>query len=294
MPPPASSVAGTGWSGFDAESVEPPLSRRHEAPLAAVVGWLAVTAVLEFLLGWYLPGTGSSLYNPLLAVLLVAVATCVVGWWLCGLGKRAPGRGWGLWIIGSAVLVGAAWLNILLPFGILVLILVVELVWRRFSSFRGGDRQPSGQRVPKNKRAIPRTATVFAVGSAAVFLAAASLTVECVLPLRVESRSAVLNHLAECTIANTSTCPRASTWNVPGLGEIPRSDITVLAPNEVQFGRTVGYMYAPSLSFGDVGTADFDCLRHLYGPWWEFEAPPSAASPSVGTCPWGFRFEVGP
>jgi hypothetical protein len=294
VPPPASSLAGTGRSGSEAESIKPSPSGRQEAPLVAAVGWLVLATVLEFLLGWFLPGIGSSLYNPLLAVLLVAIATCVGGWWLCGLRKRARGRGWGLWIIGSAVLVGAAWLNILLPFAILVLILVVELLWRRFPSLRGGDRQPNGQHVPKNKRAIPGTVTVFAVGSAVVFLAAAFWTVECVLPLRVESHSAALNHLAECALVSKPTCPRASTWTVPGLGEIPRSDITVLAPSEVQLGQTVGYMYAPGLSFGGIGSADFDCLRHLYGSWWEFEAQPSTASPSVGTCPWGLRFEVGP
>ena len=293
MPSSASFVAGTGRSGSDAESIQPS-SGRHEAPLVAVVGWLVLAAVLEFLLGWYLPGIGSSLYNPLLAVLLVAIAIYVGGWWLCGLRKRARGRGWGLWIIGSAALVGAAWLNILLPLGILVLILVVELLWRRLPSLRGGDRQPNGQLVPKNRRVIPGTATVFAVGSAVVFFAAAFWTVECVLPLRVESHSAALNHLAQCAIAKKTACPLASTWNVPGLGKIPRSDITVLAPSEVQFGQTVGYMYALGLSFGGVGTADFDCLRHLYGPWWEFEAQPSTASPSVGTCPWGLRFELGP
>ena len=105
MPSSASFVAGTGRSGSDAESIQPS-SGRHETPLVAVVGWLVLAAVLEFLLGWYPPGIGSSLYNPLLAVLLVAIATCVGGWWLCGLKKRARGRGWGLWIIGSAALVG--------------------------------------------------------------------------------------------------------------------------------------------------------------------------------------------
>jgi hypothetical protein len=250
--------------------------------------------VLEFSLGAYLPGIGSSLYKPLLAVLLVAAATFVVVWWLCGLSRQKLVLDWGLWVIGGGVVVAAAWLYVVLPFVILVLILVTGLLWRRFPSLRGGDWQLNRQNVPNSKREVPRTAWVLGVGSAVVFLAAAFWTVECVLPLRVESHSAALNHLAQCAIANKTACPRASTWNVPGVGEIPRSDITVLAPSEVQFGQTVGYMYAPGLSFGGIGSADFDCLRHLYGPWWEFEAPPSTASPSVGTCSWGFRFEVGP
>jgi hypothetical protein len=78
---------------------------------------------------------------------------------------------------------------------------------------------------------------------------------------------------------------------VPGLGETPRSEITVLNGNEVQFGRAGGYLSAPGRSLSAVGVADLDCVRHLYGQWWEFDMSPSTAP---GACPWGLSFVVGP
>jgi hypothetical protein len=284
-------LSTTGKGGSSSQgSAEPPTPKGRKAPLLAVIAWLAVSAVLEFLLGWYLARVGSSLYKPVLVVLLVAVVIFVVGLWRFGLGERKVGVDWGLWIIGVGVLVAAAYLYLVLPVAVLMLGLMVYFLRRRYPSMRGGGWQPDREQFPNTGRPT-KAAWVLGLGSVVVFFAAACWAVEWVLPLQAQSQSAVLDRLAVCAIAHTVSCQQAENWNVPGLGEIPRSDITLVKAGEVQFGQTDGYLYAPGLSLSEV-TADvgsnLPCVRHLYGPWWEFDAAPN----NVFGCPWGFYFQA--
>ena len=128
-----------------------------------------LAAVAEFSLGWFLPGIGSSLYQPVLVVLLVAVAIFVVGLLRCELWERRVGVDWGLWIIGGAVIVGAGYLDLVLSVAVFVLGLVIYLLWRRYPSMRGGDWQQDARQVPGTRRQVPKAAWVLGMGSAVVF-----------------------------------------------------------------------------------------------------------------------------
>jgi len=281
-----------------------------------------VAAASELALSWYLPGAGQDLFGPVWVISLVGGVIVVLG--LCSIGLASktgvagplPAR-WGLWIGGGAALIVVSYLSA--PVGIayvavglvtyllwrmypslpgrhsrscrempkLLRVLgvgsVVSLLWRPYPSVRGEDFQLSGH--------IPRAFRVLALGSSVVVLIAAVAAVEWVLPLRVESHETTLDRLAACAVRMRPSCPRATQWDVPGLGEMPRSEITVLNGNEVQFGRASGYLSAPGRSLSAVGVADLDCVRHLYGQWWEFD---TSFSTVPGTCPWGLSFVVGP
>jgi hypothetical protein len=138
-------------------------------------------------------------------------------------------------------------------------------------------------------------------GSVAVGVLALVWTAEWVVPLRVASLNVRLVQLARCAQRVEASCPNSTSLDVPGLGHVARGDVIVSHDREeVLFltgpaNGTYGYLYAPAATttrslgvpgYGRPGYGD-SCVRHVYGPWWEYENAQLNSGCNPG---WGWSF----
>ncbi|MGO8876459.1 MAG: hypothetical protein ACLQNG_11940 [Acidimicrobiales bacterium] len=199
-------------------------------------------------------------------VVASAVLEGVLGWHLTGVGNGLAPPVFKVWVVGAAL------------FGI---------GWAGLENLRGLNAgvQPSH-----------RTFRLFTCCCAVVALAAGAFTWAFVQPLQVRSWDGELTKLMLCSEKETAGCPRTATVDVPGLGAVPRSSFyfqvspdygSITVDPDSDFGAR-GYYYQPGAT---PGTLDVNntCIRHVYGPWWEF------GFGDEGNCPFsGYRQMLGP
>jgi hypothetical protein len=122
-------------------------------------------------------------------------------------------------------------------------------------------------------------------------------TMDAVLPLRVLSVESQLTQLQRCAVGQgtSGSCPRRATWTAPLLGPTLQPSNYWGVPGEIAFpqgpsafsggiltgGYFNGYFYEANTSLAMSGP---NCVRHLYGPWYEFGM-------FTGSCPWGYSYK---
>jgi hypothetical protein len=151
------------------------------------------------------------------------------------------------------------------------------------------------------RRAGWRRATGYLIGGIAVTVLAFIWTTDAVLPLRVLSVESQLNRLESCIThdGSSATCSANQESNSPLIGPIagPNQDPVswptatfFQAAGRLQEFDTSATRYGPlghgllyDANPGDAAEIPNICLRHLYGPWYEF-------AQFTGDCPWGYNF----
>jgi hypothetical protein len=114
---------------------------------------------------------------------------------------------WLLWIFGAVVVFVTSYLYLLLPVVVFAVGLASYLLWRMhpIPLFAGQDWALSKRGLDRRRTVASKSVWLLAVGSAVVFLAAATWGGEFVLPLHVKSRSPALDRLAQCVVAPKPT-----------------------------------------------------------------------------------------
>jgi hypothetical protein len=173
--------------------------------------------------------------------------------------------GWSFDRIGSSLLVPAGLEGIV---GLAAVALVVTV----------------GRRIPTSRL------TGAVVGLVAVTVLGWVWVTGIVLPLRVALNEPELMAAVRCYQAGASGCGPLHNWTAPLVGTIAAPSNAWSVPGEVVLGHAspetsqqvqetgFGYFYEPNPALALSGPG---CVRHLYGPWYEFGA-------FTGNCPWGF------
>jgi hypothetical protein len=156
--------------------------------------------------------------------------------------------------------------------------------------------------VRRGRARISRGAWLaYAIGTCVLLIAAGVFTYDVVQPLQVRLWSTRLATIVLCASGpahQEGKCAHGASVNVPGLGSVPWSGIAGpgdgLDNGAISVGvgvgtgsdlGTRGYYYQPGST---LRTLDINalCVRHLFGPWWEF------GSDTSGNCPWGGYTEL--
>jgi hypothetical protein len=143
---------------------------------------------------------------------------------------------------------------------------------------------------------------LLAVASVVLSVAAGLFAYDWAMPLHVRTWNAELTRIASCAEHRSAMCPQRGRVAVPGLGAIGPSgfwyehgfgnpsSLSITAGNgasAVGGPGTWGYIYQPGATV-DTLSGDTICVRHLFGPWWEYGGP-------TPNCPFGgYTFIEGP